>query len=339
LNPGEAPPGTLPADDAVRGAATKVSVLMPMRNPGRFALPAVRSVLDQDHPNLELIVIDDGSTDGSRELIESLRDPRVRLVDGPRAGISACLNVGLAHVTGELIMRCDADDLYPPGRIRAQVEWLHRRPDFIAVCSAFSMISPDGTPVASPMRQATQDLADGSDRILDGRLKTHLCTFAFRSEVVARVGNFRAFFETAEDIDFALRLAEAGAIGFSARDGYLYRLHDASITHTQAALRRRFFETTAYAMSRDRQATGTDALMRGEPIEVPATGQGGHRPDGAGLHMAQLLVGESWRAFMLGHRPEARRQALRAIVACPTHRDAWKALLLVSIKPVPRSVP
>jgi glycosyltransferase involved in cell wall biosynthesis len=321
------------ADSSANRGAPLVSILMPMRNPGRFVLPAIRSLFEQDYPAIELVVIDDGSSDGSREAVAALNEPRIRIVDGPRAGISACLNVGLAHAAGALIMRCDADDLYPPGRIAGQVDWLQRHPSHVAVCGTFSMISPEGAPVASPMRLATEELLDGAERILDGRLRTHLCTFAFRSDALDRIGSFRAFFETAEDIDFALRIAEAGPVGFQPRDAYLYRLHDASITHTQASVRRRFFETTAYEMSRDRIATGSDALMRGQPPVMVAGERDRHEADGANLHMAQLLVGESWQAFKRGDRTAARRAAWRAIAARPAHWTAWKALVLVSLKP------
>jgi glycosyltransferase involved in cell wall biosynthesis len=306
---------------------------MPMRNPGRYLAAAISSVLDQSGGSLELIVIDDGCSDGSREWVEALGDPRIVLLDGPQAGISACLNLGLARARGAVVMRCDADDLYPAGRIASQRSWLDAHPDFIAVCGPFRMVAPDGSLVAEPLRHLPDELLDGSDRILDGRLKTHLCSFAIRRDAVALAGEFRSFFETAEDIDFTLRLAQAGPIGYQPSNAYDYRLHGTSITHTQASVRRRFFETTAYEMSRERLREGTDSLMRGMPPQPPAEGVSGHA-DGAALHMAQLLVGECWAAFRNGRRRDARRAALRAIRLRFTHRDAWKALLLVSVRPI-----
>ena len=318
-------------------ASTTVSVLMPTRNPGAYLLPAVRSVLAQAGPRIELIVIDDGSTDGSRERIAALADPRIRLVDGPRSGIADCLNTGLAQVTGDVVMRCDADDLYPPGRMQRQLEWLDRHPRHVAVCAGFSMIGPTGAPVSNPTQHLVDERVDAARRILEGEFSTHLCTFAIRRAALARVGGFRAFFETAEDIDFALRLAESGEIGFDPFDAYQYRLHGTSITHTQASVRRRFYEETAREMSRDRRATGADALMRGQPPTPPALDKTADaRADGAALHIAQLLVGESWRAFGDGRRSAAVRSALRAIAAQPGYRDAWKALLLTALRPVPR---
>ena len=317
--------------------AVDVSVIMPMRNPGRFLPEAVESILRQDYQALELVVVDDGSNDGSREYIEKHSDSRIKLIDGPRAGISACMNTGLRAAVGAVIMRCDADDLYPAGRIGLQVQWLRDHPAFVAVCGAFSMIAPDGAPVASPFRHAAGEQLDAARRIIEGRLKTHLCTFALRRQALDREALFREYFETAEDIDFTLRLAEVGPIGFVSRNEYEYRLHGDSITHTQASARRLFFEATAYAMSRERQQVGTDALMRGVPPEPPAEGG---RPDAgsdAGLHMAQLLVGESWDAFGRGDKGAAVTAAWRAVKIRPGHVPAWKALLLVSTRRLPRS--
>ncbi|MET0381969.1 MAG: glycosyltransferase family A protein [Burkholderiaceae bacterium] len=320
--------------DAAGPSAVDVSVLMPMRDAGRFLGPAIASILAERRVRLELIVIDDGSTDGSREFVIGLADDRIRLVDGPRSGISACLNRGFEHATGSLLMRCDADDLYPAGRIAMQVDWLARRPGFVAVCGPFSMISPQGQAVAAPqIRPARADDDDIAPQLLDGRLRTHLCTFAFRRDAVARIGVFRSFFETAEDIDFQLRLATAGPVGFLPADAYLYRLHDASITHNQASVLRRFFEATARQMAQDRLRTGADALMRGEPVPLPDAQGAAGRADDAGLHMAQLLVGEAWRALGEGRRGRAFRTAWRAVEAKPDYLDAWKSLLLVCVKP------
>jgi len=320
-----------PAAAGPRGPA--VSVLMPMRNPGRFVEAAVRSILSQGVDDLELLVIDDGSTDGSREYVEGLHDPRVHVVDGPRAGISACMNRGLELARGDIVMRCDSDDLYPPGRIAAQLAFLRERPAFVGVCAPFTVTGPAGQHVGSPRIAPQTDGEDVSGDILAAKLRTHLCAFAFRRSALALVGPFRAFFQTAEDIDFQLRLAAAGPVGFQPASAYVYRLHDASITHTQASTLRQFFEATAYAMARERQATGSDALMRGETVALPELAADEHRADGSARQISQLLVGEAWRCFLAKDRPGALRTAWRAVRASPGHAEAWRSLLLVGIKP------
>src|SRR5205814_7748320 len=91
-----------------------ISVIIPMRNAERYVRAAVESVLAQKDVELEVIVVDDGSTDGSAEVVRGIGDARVRIIPGPQKGISASFNAGLAEARGELLARCDADDLYPP---------------------------------------------------------------------------------------------------------------------------------------------------------------------------------------------------------------------------------
>src|SRR3954454_19608950 len=100
-----------------------VTVLMPMRNAARFVGAALRSVLEQPNVNLEIVVIDDGSTDESADAGARFKDKRIRIIEGPRRGIAAAFNAGLDAARGEIIARCDADDHYPPGRLAQQAHW------------------------------------------------------------------------------------------------------------------------------------------------------------------------------------------------------------------------
>src|SRR5689334_7451045 len=108
-----------------------VSVVMPMRNAQRFVVESLRSLLAQagqgETFELDVVVVDDGSTDRSADVVRALNDPRVRIVPGPQRGISAAFNAGLAAARGQILARCDADDLYPPDRLDWQVRWLADR--------------------------------------------------------------------------------------------------------------------------------------------------------------------------------------------------------------------
>src|SRR5688572_28275653 len=125
-----------------------VSVIMPMRNARPFVADAVRSVLAQNSVELEIIVVDDGSTDGSGDIVRGMTDPRVRMVQGPEKGIAAAFNTGLAAARGDLLARCDADDFYPAGRLSWQVAALEKLPEYGAVCGYYSTIDPRGRLVA-----------------------------------------------------------------------------------------------------------------------------------------------------------------------------------------------
>lgn len=310
-----------------------VSVVMPMRNAQDYVAAAAMSVLQERDVPLELVVVDDGSTDASRARLEALGDARVRLVDGPRRGIAACMNAGLDAARGALVMRCDADDLYPPGRIAAQAAWLAARPGHVAVCGPFSSIDAQGRLVARLWRDDAADEDDIGAELRAGVTRTHLCCYAMRAAALAQAGlRFREYFETAEDVDFALRLGGLGPVGFVARGAYLYRLHESSATHTQREARRVFFEEAAREFARERAARGSDALMDGTPPAAP-TGAGS-RPSAAARQIQGMLIGGAWRALARGRRREAMATAWRAVAVRPQVAGSWLHLLKIALRSV-----
>jgi len=305
----------------------EVSVLMPMRNAAPYVAAALNSLLADDL-NLEIVVIDDGSTDGCADIVRQRKDPRVRLLRGPERGIAACLNMALENSSGTYWMRCDADDLYPPGRIRAQSHWLTENPSYGAICGGFTAIDSKGAMVS----QLACDEASPRDvhwEMNRGILMTHLGTFAFRRQFYA-AQRFREYFESAEDIDFMLRLGADYPIRYHSANYYLYRLHEHSITHTQAASRRIFFETMAYSFHKERMGSGTDLLSRGA-APLP-TDRSGDRPTTAASHMQGMLIGRSWAALGQGKTREAIQTAARAVFAAPACHHGWASLFKLLIK-------
>lgn len=113
----------------------RVSVIMPMYNHGHCCARAVRSILEQTLDDLELVVVDDGSTDNSAGVAESAGrgDCRLVVLSAEHRGIVGALNHGLAHTSGALIARMDADDVSRPGRLAAQVEMLEADDTLAAV--------------------------------------------------------------------------------------------------------------------------------------------------------------------------------------------------------------
>ncbi len=98
-----------------------VSVLVPVHNAGPLLLQAVQSVLAQTHADFELVLIDDGSTDGCIEAVAALGDPRILLLRQPRQGAPAALNRGLREARGELIAFLDHDDLWAPSKLASHL--------------------------------------------------------------------------------------------------------------------------------------------------------------------------------------------------------------------------
>jgi glycosyltransferase involved in cell wall biosynthesis len=110
-----------------------VSVLLPVHNGRPYLEAALRSVLAQTYRNLEVIVVDDGSTDGSHEVVESCRDSRLRLLRQPNRGLPATLNRAIELARGKYLARQDADDLALPERFERQVRFLEGHPSHAMV--------------------------------------------------------------------------------------------------------------------------------------------------------------------------------------------------------------
>lgn len=123
----------------------RVSVLMPVYNAGPFLRPAMESVLNQQFTDLELVVVDDASTDGSSEVIRSYSDDRIRVISNPtNLGILASRRAGLAHTRGHYVAILDADDVAMPDRLSEQVAYLDNHPEVVLVGSGYEVIDEDG---------------------------------------------------------------------------------------------------------------------------------------------------------------------------------------------------
>jgi glycosyltransferase involved in cell wall biosynthesis len=129
-------------------AVPTVSVLMPCWNRERFIGDAIRSILAQTFTDLELIVVDDGSTDGTRAVVASFDDPRLRCLSCEHRGISAAMNAGLAAAQGKFIARLDSDDWWMPDMLATQIAMLDARPDVGLVYARGECTDSDWKPLS-----------------------------------------------------------------------------------------------------------------------------------------------------------------------------------------------
>lgn len=301
---------------------SRVSVIVPMRNAEAFVEATLKSILLEATVALEVIVINDQSTDRSLERVLAMRDSRIRILNGPGAGISAAMNLGLAAANGSIVMRCDADDLYPESRIRDQVAWLDNNEDYAAVCGGFTTLDGSGNFVARlGTGEAEEDI---TEELNSGITRTTFCSYAVRKSAIDKIGGFRAFFDTAEDIDFQLRLSNIGRVMYLPKTVYQYRLHETSITHTQSNSKRIFFEEIAREFQIQRRKSGQDDLERGYPPKVPAGVA--EKSGGAGRQIGGILLGSAWRAHKNGNKLEAIVLGLRALMYMPFDSTVWRSL-------------
>ncbi len=126
----------------------KVTVLMPVYNAEKYLREAIGSILSQTWSDFEFLIINDGSTDHSREIIRSFDDRRIRLVDNPsNIGVTKSLNRGLQMARGEFIARQDADDISYPDRLARQMIFLNQNQDVVLLGTRARAINADGKPL------------------------------------------------------------------------------------------------------------------------------------------------------------------------------------------------
>jgi len=320
-----------------------ISVVMPMRNAARYVGEAVASVLAQPGVDLELVVVDDGSTDDSARVVRGASDPRIKLISGPKQGIAAALNAGLAVAQGDYFARCDADDTYEPDRLRHQLLLLQTRSDLIAVCGSYVHVTPTGKLIAEQQWSGVSESITHELRAGVGR--THLCTFLVRMSAMRELGGFRPYFIGTEDNDFQLRLGdfqlnlagtdnEVAKVWYEPRPCYRYRLHGESITHTQPSSQRKWLEAQARTFQLQRQSRGWDDLDRDQAAELPIETDA--RATDTRSEMRDLLLGSAWKLHAQGQKGRAIRQGLSALRCDVLGVRTWRSVASLLLKPAGR---
>ena len=207
---------------------TAVSVLLPVHNGARYLERAARSILAQTHRDLELIVLDDGSTDGSGQIAESLGDPRIRLIRSDRnRGLAASLNCGLEAARAAIVARQDADDVSHPRRLEAQLTFLDANPDVALVGTQAWLIDESGR-----CRGSLEHARDHQCLLWELTFDNAFVhtSVAFRRDVVVRAGGYDGAWAYNQDYDLWLRLSRTTRLANLPERLVASRFHDCSMT-------------------------------------------------------------------------------------------------------------
>ncbi len=191
----------------------EVSAIIPTYNRRDLVLRAIDCVLAQTRPVAQVIVVDDGSTDGTREALAARYGDRIEYVWQPNAGVSAARNHGLSLARGRYLALLDSDDEWLPAKTQRQVEWLEARPDYGMVLCDVLRVNADGSAI-DRFRRREQLPEDG--HVLRWVLRNPALapvSAMLRRAVYEQVGGFDASLRTAEDLDFHLRVARHFPIG------------------------------------------------------------------------------------------------------------------------------
>jgi len=208
----------------------RVSVILPCYNGEAYLREAVWSILDQTFGDFELIVVDDGSTDGSPAILAQLarHDSRIRIVTQPNGGIVAALNTALDHASGDYIARMDADDISFPERFAFQVDYLDRHPGTVLV-GGYAVGDRNPTRASTRTtggRHARTDLTVFPPRIA---VSMHPLIM-MRAHTLRAMGGYRGDYRHAEDYDLFIRASAHGRIDNPPVDLLFYRRHEGAIS-------------------------------------------------------------------------------------------------------------
>jgi len=195
----------------------KVSIIIPTYNYGRYIQRAINSALQQSYPNIDVIVVDDGSTDNTQAILAEYGDT-IRNIKQRNQGASAARNHGISEAHGDYIAFLDADDYYLPGNISTKVEYLVSHPEYQWCYSDWAWVDEQGT-IAGYGHEPKQSMAhyklqgDVFSDVLGGlRLGTNV--FLFRRSILLHAGGFDEQLTTLEDYDLFLRISRDFPIGY-----------------------------------------------------------------------------------------------------------------------------
>lgn len=305
------PEGAGPGQDD--GSSTpRVSVLMPVYNGEKYLELAVESILAQTFEDFEFLIINDGSTDRTREILDRLaaKDARIRVVHRENRGITPTLNELLRLARADLVARMDADDIALPERFAKQTRHLDENPECALVASSVVIIDPDGrdlTTRAVPL--AHEEIVEGFLRGA-GQFVFHPATM-FRRKLALELGGYQERHPLAQDLDLFLRMSEVGRLTNLAEPLLKYRDHLGKLGSTHSRLQGETVRRILYEAHERRGSTPPDSVsnLRFEP-----------------LNWAEKHHIWGWWALDAGHVATARLHALASLRLRPFSGAAWKLL-------------
>lgn len=231
-----------------------VSVVIPCHNHGRFLGQAIESVMRQAPRNVEIVVVDDGSTDNTREVMT--RYPAVRGIAQANAGLAAARNVGLRASRGHYVVFLDADDLLLPGAVESGVRLLEEHIAWAFVSGGYRYVDKNADPISGPVIARFTD--DHYTALLRSNYIAMGATVLFRRSVLDRIGGFDPTLRACEDWDVHLKIARQFPVGQHRAIVALYRRHDSNMSRNPGLMLR----TALQVLRRQRRYVRRDPHLR-----------------------------------------------------------------------------
>ncbi len=224
-----------------------VSVIIPVYNGERFLAAAIESAVAQDYRPVEVIVIDDGSDDGTAEVARSF--PQARYLFQTNRGLSAARNAGIEAARGEIIAFLDADDVMLPNKLTVQAEYLRDRPDVGCVLCRQKILLEPGAALPAWLPP---------DRIFGDPGGSPPGSALVRRSAIERAGGFDPAYRLAVGMEWLGRLRDAGVkVAVVPEILMLRRVHDSNLSHQNRKLREELLQGLKGKIGRARAARST----------------------------------------------------------------------------------
>lgn len=237
----------------------EVTVLMSVYNGEKYLKKAIESILCQTFTDFEFLIVNDGSTDATSDVVLSYADARIHLVTNEtNIGLTRALNKGIELAQGKYIARQDADDVSLPTRLEKEVLFLDQYKEVYLVGSAFQVINKKGevlttVPVLTENSEIQHALPQ-ANQFCHG-------TIMLRKSIATSVGLYRPEFAAAQDYDLWLRISERSAVANISEPLYQWRLTANSISGARR-IQQAYYDFLARELARERRHFGQDRLQK-----------------------------------------------------------------------------
>jgi glycosyltransferase involved in cell wall biosynthesis len=295
-------------------------------------LAAVQSIVTQTFSDWEFLIINDGSTDGSRLLLDRLAasDSRVRVIHQENTGLTEALIRGCHEARAPFIARQDADDLSLPNRLARQYELLLKRPEVGFVSCFADYIGPRNEYLSTVTRPA--DSNEGTEKLLNDQLGPPAHgTVMFRKSIYEQVGGYRRPFYYAQDSDLWLRMVEVSQIAYLQESGYQFRWHENSITGSGRLLQSEFGRLGQLCRKARREGRSEQLwLEEAEQLRASIVERRQQTPqtsDSAAKKNSQMSMSYLIACQLVANKDDRARSYLRQVLRHqPWHWKAWVRL-------------
>lgn len=313
-------------DGKVTMSVPEVSVVSSIYNGERYLRESLESVLDQKGVDAEIVVVNDGSSDATAEILEeyAAKYPQLRVIHQKNAGLTRALAVGCSLATGEYIARHDLDDIARQSKLAKQAEVLRNRPDVALVSCWSRFIGPEGEELYTVARDELPEEATARIRaadINDVRGIAGHGSAMFRRADYERAGGYRYQFYYAQDLDLWRRITDFGMLYFVPEVLYEPRWDNGTISADKHA-EQIMLKSMIVELSKIRQEGGDETGLLAEAEKI--------RP---GYPAVKYSVRKGHGYYYLGRvlqrrrDPNARKYLMRALAENPLHWRAAFALL------------